>query len=108
MKSKFKEIAPGVMVGKKITFSFPHPDPCWIIKSKEHEGVLTGSGALLIFSDEEKAKGLMEKEPEDSYLIEKFSWDVLVDTFGGTFSSVTVDKKNEAGFYQSVPLQKGI
>ena len=108
MESKFKKVAPGVMVSKKLTFSMPHPDLCYIIKSKEHKGVLTGGGALLIFSDEEKAKSVMEKEPEGSYFIEKFSWDALVDTFGGTFSSVTVDKKNEAGFYQSVPLQKGI
>ncbi len=108
MESKFKEAAPGVMVGKKITVSFPHPDPCWIIRSKEHEGVLASGGALLIFSDEEKAKSLMEEKQEDSYFITKFSWDDLVDVFSNAFSSVTVDKKNEAGFYQSIPLQKGI
>lgn len=105
----FRKVAPGVFVNKKITVSIPHPDPCWVIVEKEgSDVVMVSDGNLLVFSDAEKAKKVMEGESEDSYFIEKFSWDNLVDKFGKRLSSTLVDKENKPGFYQSVPLQKGI
>ncbi len=104
----FRQVAPGVFVNKKITVSIPHPDPCWIIENKEKTSVLGSDDSLLVFSTPEKAKNFMESEFEDEYSIEEYTWDDLVDIFSPRISLVVVDKENESGFYQSVPLQKGI
>lgn len=105
----FKKVAPGVFVNKKITVSIPHPDPCWIIENKERTRVVLGSdGSLLVFSTPEKAKNVMQGKSEDEYSIEEYTWDDLVDIFSFRISLVVVDKENKPGFYQSVPLQKGI
>lgn len=111
MEEEFKTVVPGVMVSKKITISIPHPDPCWIIASAKGSRIVMVSGNqsdLLVFSSQKNAEELMIGEDYKGYSIEKFSWDELVDVFGTRFNSVLVDKKKEDGFYNCVPLQKGI
>ena len=106
----FKEVVPGVSVNTDSGFkvSIPHPDPCWTICNPDKTATMSNSGSLLVFSDEEKGHNFMKGGSKDSYLLEKYDWDDLVDKFGGQYSRATVDHEGKAGFYSAVPLQKGI
>ena len=104
-----KKVAPGIMVGARFTVSIPHPDPCWVISNPDKTAAMTnGESSLLVFSDEEKLHNFMKEAPKDSYIASKYSWDDLVDTFNEQCSQVLVDHEGVPGFYQTVPLQKGI
>jgi hypothetical protein len=107
----FEEVVPGVLVNKSSGFkvSIPHPDPCWVIRNPEKTATMvTKSGSLAIFSDEEKANTYMKDWKKEDFVLEAYGWDDLVDKFGKQFADAIVDHSGEPGFYQNVPLKKGI
>lgn len=107
----FRQVAPGIAVSDGFKVNIAHPDPCWIILSKEGLLELTsGSGQILVFSSEEAADACQQAngQPKNSYTVEEFTWDALVDQHGGTFAHAVIDHKGAPGFYATVPLQKGI
>ena len=115
--SGFREVVPGVMVNtdSRIKISIPHPDPCWIIRDAARENTMTVGGRLAVFSGEVKAHAFMTREPDGSheqpdgsYVLEKMSWDELVDQYSERFPDTLVDHRGVEGFYSVVPLQKGI
>jgi hypothetical protein len=104
----FKFIGPGIAVSGNVTVSIPHPDPCWVIRSPDKKNVWAiNDRILLIFSNEEKAKAFM-KDFKEECLAESFSWDTLVDTFGKNFGTAMLDHEGKEGFYQTIPIRKGI
>lgn len=106
----FEEVVPGLMVnkGSGITVSIPHPDPAFVINNPEGTAVLASGNSLLIFSDDEGAKHYMRDQDGSSYAVKEYTWEDLVDAFKRKFPDAIVDHKGEDGFYQTVPLRKGI
>jgi hypothetical protein len=64
--------------------------------------------SLLVFSNEQKANDFMNNRPRIDHRLKQYSWDELVDKFGGRYSNAVVDHRGKIGFYQVVPLRKGI
>jgi hypothetical protein len=108
----FQQVAPGVLVSGDFTVKIPHPDPCWVMENKTATDVIAaGNGKLLIFSTEERLAAFMEAMedlPVDEIVSTRYTWDALVDKHGTHYPHAVVDHTSEAGFYKSVPLQKGI
>lgn len=106
-----RSVAPGLLVSDQIKVEIPHPDPCWVLADSRGIGAATESGKLLVFSNEESARSFMDTAnvPSDEYVSTRLSWDELVDKHKPMgYTGTTVDHKGTAGFYRSVPLEKGI
>ncbi|XLQ20155.1 MAG: hypothetical protein ACKUBY_00040 [Candidatus Moraniibacteriota bacterium] len=106
----FKQVGPGLLVDTdKVKVSISHPNPCCVISNSEITAtVATGDGSLLIFSNEKKAQYFREKELDNNYVIEEFSWDDLVDKYAEQYVQALLDHTGDPGFYQNIPLQKNI
>jgi len=70
--------------------------------------IATRDGFLLIFSNEKKAQYFREKELNDSYVIEEFSWDDLVDNYAEQYVQGLLDHTGDHGFYQHIPFRDNI
>ena len=107
----FRRLAPGLLVSDQFKVDIPHPDPCWVLANSRGIGAATEGGKLLVFSTEELTRSFMNTAnvPIDEYVPTRLSWDELVDKHKPLgYTGTTVDHKGTAGFYQSVPLEKGI
>jgi hypothetical protein len=113
-----RRVAPGLFVREDIKISTPHPDPCWVIQMGEDslnvlETLDNGGYDILIFSSKVLIEEFQKTVGFSSDVVATlkticYTWDELVDKFNGNHSNCLLDHRGEAGFYQSIPLQKNI
>jgi hypothetical protein len=106
----FTQVAPGVLVNTdKFSVSISHPDHCFILTDTKKTGVMSNDGSLLIFSQEELANNYLKAVGRAGTLVAvSFSWEKLVDKFGRYYKTASLDQTGEDGFFERIPLRKGI
>lgn len=91
----------------KVTASIGHPETCYALLSEKEDATLTTkSGAMAIFSTEEKATGFNEKHLRSKYVVRSYTWDELVEQFRKYYEAVVLDHEGIPGFYREIPLKK--
>ena len=106
-----KRVADVLFVSDHLKVEIPHPNPCWILVDSRGMAAATEDGKILVFSAEELIQSFTEIAHVPAGQLEPtcLSWDEMVDKYKPLdYTGTIVDHKGTAGFYQSVPLEKGI
>jgi hypothetical protein len=95
------------LLAKEITIQHVHPDPCWIIRNREETASYSNKGSLFVFSSQQLADDYVSKSRLAGAMVKMFSWNDIVDLFGGGFNEAMVDPSmDHDGFCTVCPFIK--
>lgn len=88
------------------TIKIEEPNPCWVIRNSNGAGVVARDNFMLVFSSIEKLRYFVTHESLEDFVPQRFTWENLVETFGGYFSEAIINHTGSKGNFICIPLQK--